>query len=135
MKLLIVFIIFFSFSVYAKEETLLCIPEKEEYKYVDSFLKNTEIKDADDWIVIINENEFIIEDTIGRFKLIRQKPNGDPNLTSKFFMVFASPKEPKKHYIVFYKQSGRLIETRIPHYINEEFKRHYQCSKYTTPVY
>ena len=135
MKLLIAFITMFSLSVYAKEETLLCIPEKEEYKYVDGFLKNTEIKDTDDWIVTINKNEFIIESDIYRYKLIRDKPNGDPNLTSEFFMVFTYPKEPKKFHIVFHRQSGRLIETRIPLYINEEFKRYYQCSKFTTPIY
>ena len=135
MKLLIAFITMFSLSVYAKEETLLCIPEKEEYKYVDGFLKNTEIKDPDDWIVTINENEFIVENDIGRFKFTRFKTKGDPNLTSKFFMKFAYPKEPKKWHIDFFRQSGRLTETRIRNYINEEFKRYYQCSNFTTSVY
>ena len=135
MRWLILFIIVFSFSVCAKEETLLCIPEKEEYKYVDGFLKNTEIKDPDDWIVTINENEFIIEDDIGRVKFIRVKTNGDPNLTSKFFMKFVWPKEPNKWHITFNRNSGRLIEITLPLYINEEFKRFYQCSKFTTPIY
>lgn len=135
MKLLIVFIIFFSFSVYAKEETLLCAPEKEEYKYVDGFLKNTEIKDTFDWIVTINENEFISDSELGPVKFMRVKTNGDPNLTSKFFMKFVWAKEPDKWHITFYRNSGRLIEIKVPLYINEEFKRYYQCSKFTTPIY